>query len=109
MVKIEDNNMNKFIAEIVLSGNYLAEDGTACYFSKDGLAKLPNIEQEFMYVADFYNQQYDLFTDKTNEKRYIYAWHGDKLYIYNNDDSDPNVYWEMVIPTGNPIILTKID
>jgi hypothetical protein len=114
---------NEFINKVVLAGNYITENGVTCSFSVDGWATLPYVEQKFQYeIATACTvRQGDWFWDKTNVSpvfmdvvnkniyipdRYIFEWIDDKLYIYKDGGG---AYAEVPVPTGNPIILTKID
>lgn len=107
MIKVSSVNYNEFINEVVLAGNYISDDGVSSSFSIEGEAKLPNVNQNFKYEINLDSslQKYDWFRDKTNNKVYVFKWEKERLYIYN--EADPSS--EIVMPTGNPIILTRIN
>jgi hypothetical protein len=101
-------NYRKHVNEILLAGDYITEDGVTCSFSVNGDAILPS-GNVFSYeiVLDTSSSYYDWIRDtKNRDNVYVYKWDNDKLLFY---DAYYSFESDSINPTGNPIILTKID
>jgi hypothetical protein len=107
MVRVTEN-LEQFINKTIIAGDYISDMGVTCSFSIDGKATLPN-GKSILYKINLNPgwQKYDWIRDIENRSNvYVYKWDNDKLLFY---DAYYSFETDSINPTGNPIILTKID
>lgn len=98
-------DLKVYINKKIIVGKFVVNRDIYEFFD-NGIAYWPNnVSFNYTVNLDAGWQEHDWFRDETNKKIYVYKWQKDKLYIYDSTDNGG----ETIIPTGNPIILTKIN